>query len=72
LQAAETLQVLPWYVAGPLIGFGMAYAGGCSSGHAITGLADVRLPSLVAVIGFFAGVLFSTWVLMPLLLGTAG
>ena len=52
---------------GLLIGFGTAYAGGCTSGHAITGLADFQLPSLIAVIGFFAGGLFSTWVLLPVL-----
>jgi uncharacterized membrane protein YedE/YeeE len=55
---------------GLLIGFGTAYAGGCTSGHAISGLADFQLPSLVAVIGFFAGGLIGTWVLLPLLLGT--
>jgi len=54
---------------GLLIGFGTAYAGGCTSGHAISGLADFQLPSLVAVIGFFAGGLIGTWVLLPLLLG---
>ncbi len=53
---------------GLLIGFGTAYAGGCTSGHAITGLADFQLPSLIAVIGFFAGGLLSTWVVLPLLL----
>ena len=53
---------------GVLVGFGTAYAGGCTSGHAIAGLADFQLPSLVAVIGFFAGGLFGTWVLLPLLL----
>ena len=54
---------------GLLIGFGTAYAGGCTSGHAISGLADFQLPSLIAVIGFFAGGLFSTWVLLPLMFG---
>ena len=52
---------------GFLVGFGTAYAGGCTSGHAITGLADLQLPSLVAACGFFAGGLFGTWVLLPLL-----
>lgn len=56
---------------GVLIGFGTAYAGGCTSGHAISGLADFQLPSLIAVVGFFAGGLLSTWVLLPLLLGGA-
>ena len=54
---------------GFLVGFGTAYAGGCTSGHAISGLADLQLPSLVAVIGFFAGGLLSTWILLPLLIG---
>lgn len=53
---------------GFLVGFGTAYAGGCTSGHAITGLADRQLPSLVAVGGFFAGGLAGTWLLLPLLL----
>ncbi|HUQ45322.1 MAG TPA: YeeE/YedE thiosulfate transporter family protein [Gemmatimonadaceae bacterium] len=54
---------------GFLIGFGTAYAGGCTSGHAISGLADLQLPSLVAVLGFFAGGLVSTWLILPRLLG---
>ena len=54
---------------GFLIGFGTAYAGGCTSGHAISGLADLQLPSLVAVVGFFAGGLISTWLILPRLLG---
>ncbi len=54
---------------GLLIGFGTAYAGGCTSGHAISGLADLQLPSLVAVLGFFAGGLVGTWVVLPWLLG---
>jgi uncharacterized membrane protein YedE/YeeE len=53
---------------GFLIGFGTAYAGGCTSGHAISGLADLQLPSLVAVLGFFAGGLISTWLILPHLL----
>jgi uncharacterized protein len=47
-------------VGGFLVGFGTASAGGCTSGHAISGLADLQLPSLVAVAGFFAGGLLAT------------
>lgn len=54
---------------GFLVGFGTAYAGGCTSGHAISGLADLQLPSLVAVLGFFAGGLIMTWLILPRLLG---
>ena len=50
---------------GVLVGFGTAYAGGCTSGHGITGLADRQLPSLVAVLGFFAGGLAGTYFLLP-------
>lgn len=55
--------------AGILIGFGTRYAGGCTSGHAITGLSNLQLPSLISVIGFFAGGLFMVWVLFPLIFG---
>jgi uncharacterized protein len=54
---------------GFLVGFGARYAGGCTSGHAISGLADFQLPSLVAVLGFFAGGLLVTFGILPLLLG---
>ena len=54
---------------GLLVGFGTAYAGGCTSGHAISGLANLQLPSLIAVLGFFAGGLASTYVVVPWLLG---
>ncbi len=53
---------------GFLVGFGTAYAGGCTSGHGITGLAALQLPSLIAVCGFFAGGLAGTHLLLPLLL----
>ncbi|MEO1077499.1 MAG: YeeE/YedE thiosulfate transporter family protein, partial [Bacteroidota bacterium] len=53
---------------GFLVGFGARYAGGCTSGHAISGLANLQVPSLVAVLGFFAGGLLLTYVLLPILL----
>lgn len=55
-------------LGGFLLGFGARWAGGCTSGHAISGLANLQLPSLVAVIGFFAGGLLVTYVVLPLLL----
>jgi len=54
-------------IAGFLVGFGTRYAGGCTSGHAITGLSNLQLPSLIAVIGFFIGGLLMTHFLLPLL-----
>lgn len=59
-------------VGGFLVGFGAAYGGGCTSGHAITGLADLQLPSLIAVIGFFAGGLTVTHLVLPWLIGGLG
>ncbi len=55
------------FVGGLLIGFGTRYAGGCTSGHAISGLSDLQLPSLIAVIGFFIGGLLMVHVLFPLI-----
>lgn len=55
-------------IGGFMIGFGTRWAGGCTSGHAISGLSNLQLPSLVAVIGFFAGGLLTTWLLLPYIL----
>jgi uncharacterized protein len=52
---------------GFLVGFGARWAGGCTSGHAISGLATMQLPSLIAVAGFFAGGLLMTHLLLPLI-----
>ncbi len=54
-------------VGGFLVGFGSRYAGGCTSGHAISGLSDLQLPSLIAVIGFFAGGLLMVHFIYPLI-----
>ncbi len=52
---------------GLLVGFGTAYAGGCTSGHGLSGIADLQLPSVLALIGFFAGGIIGTFVLLPFL-----
>lgn len=52
---------------GFLIGFGTAYAGGCTSGHGVLGLASFQLSSLLAVLGFFAGGLLCTYLILPML-----
>ncbi len=54
-------------LGGFLIGFGTPYAGGCTSGHAITGLSNLQVPSLIAVIGFFLGGLVMAHFLIPLI-----
>jgi len=54
-------------VGGFLVGFGTRYAGGCTSGHAIMGLSNLQLPSLIATISFMIGGFFSANVLLPLI-----
>lgn len=65
LLSVKTILVLS--IGGLLVGFGARYAGGCTSGHAISGLSDLQLPSLIAVIGFFIGGLTMIHFLFPLL-----
>ena len=66
LQSPKNIFIL--LVGGLLIGFGSRYAGGCTSGHAISGLSNLQLPSLKAVIGFFVGGLIMAHFLLPLIL----
>ena len=54
-------------IGGILVGFGTRYAGGCTSGHAITGLSSLQKPSLIAVIGFFIGGLIMANLILPLI-----
>ncbi|NDI98932.1 YeeE/YedE family protein [Flavobacterium sp. LaA7.5] len=65
LQSPKMLAIL--LLGGLMVGFGTRYAGGCTSGHAITGLSNLQLPSLIAVIGFFIGGLIMSWLLLPLI-----
>lgn len=61
-----TLKNIVIFIAGGfLIGFGTRWANGCTSGHAISGLSDLQLPSLVAVVGFFIGGLIMTFLIIP-------
>ena len=48
-------------IGGFLVGFGTRYAGGCTSGHSITGISNLNWPSLVATVFFFVGGLAVTW-----------
>ena len=54
-------------LGGLFVGFGARYAGGCTSGHAISGLSNLQLPSLIAVIGFFIGGLTMIHLIFPLI-----
>ena len=59
--------ILILIIGGVFIGFGTRYAGGCTSGHAISGLSNLQLPSLKAVIGFFIGGLLMAHFILPLI-----
>jgi uncharacterized protein len=55
-------------VGGFLVGFGARYAGGCTSGHAISGISSLQMASVIATVGFFAGGLLMTHFILPSLL----
>lgn len=55
-------------IGGFLVGFGTRYAGGCTSGHAIMGLSNLQLPSLIATISFMVGGFIVANLIMPFLL----
>jgi uncharacterized protein len=50
---------------GLMVGFGARYAGGCTSGHAISGISNLQIPSIIAVVGFFVGGLAMTHFIYP-------
>ncbi len=60
--------ILMMVVGGFLIGFGTRYAGGCTSGHAISGLSMLQWPSLVATCCFMAGGFLCANVILPFIL----
>ena len=55
-------------VGGFLVGFGTRYAGGCTSGHAIMGLSNLQLPSLIATCCFMIGGFIVANVILPFIL----
>lgn len=62
-----TLKGLVFFVFGGfLVGFGTRYAGGCTSGHAIMGLATLQWPSLVATCCFMVGGFAMTHLILPI------
>lgn len=51
-------------VGGVLVGFGARYAGGCTSGHSITGIAHLNVASMIATAFFFVGGVLVTWLVL--------
>lgn len=53
---------------GFLVGFGTRYAGGCTSGHAIMGISDLQVPSMIATASFMAGGFLMANLILPYIL----
>ena len=69
LDALFTLRGLIMLIGGGfLVGFGSRYAGGCTSGHSITGLSDLQVPSLIATISFMVGGFIMANLLLPIIM----
>ena len=66
--ATGFLGILFLFFGGVLVGFGSRYAGGCTSGHAISGISNLQTSSLIAVVGFFLGGLIMVHLIFPSLL----
>lgn len=54
-------------IGGLLVGFGARYAGGCTSGHSISGISNLQIPSMIATAGFFIGGLIMVHLIFPLI-----
>ena len=67
LFSVSIVNLIILFVGGVLTGFGTRYASGCTSGHAITGLATLQIKSLYSVIGIFGGALLAAHLITPLL-----
>lgn len=55
-------------IGGFLVGFGTRYAGGCTSGHSITGISTLQLASVIATMCFMVGGILMTNFVLPYVL----
>ena len=68
-QALFTLKgVIIMIGGGFLVGFGTRYAGGCTSGHSIMGIANLQWSSLIATIFFMIGGFIMANLILPFIL----
>jgi uncharacterized membrane protein YedE/YeeE len=63
-----TSGIISMVLGGFLIGFGSRYAGGCVSGHSMTGISDFQWTSMLATVCIFAGGNFTAYILLPIIL----
>ena len=59
--------VIPLALAGVLVGFGTAWSGGCTSGHAVCGIARLSRRSVVATIAFMVTAVAATYIVRHVL-----
>lgn len=52
-------------MGGILSGFGAQYGGGCTSGHFVSGLSNLQLPSLITLLFFFVGGIIMSNFIIP-------
>lgn len=64
--ADPVLRLAAAFVGGVLLGFGARWAGGCTSGHGISGTAQLSLASCAAAACFFAGGIATAFLLFGL------
>jgi uncharacterized protein len=55
-------------VGGFLVGFGTRYAGGCTSGHSITGISNLQVASMIATVCFMTGGFIVANLVLPFVL----
>lgn len=55
-------------LGGFMVGFGTRYAGGCTSGHSIMGIANLQWTSLLATCCFLLGGFMMTHLILPFIL----
>lgn len=68
-QSLFTLKGFIMMIAGGfLVGFGTRYAGGCTSGHAIMGISNLQVPSMIAVASFMTGGFIMANLILPYIL----
>jgi hypothetical protein len=61
------LRILVALVGGILLGFGARWAGGCTSGHGISGTMQMAVSSWIAAICFFVGGIVMAQILFALI-----
>ena len=63
-----TRGIIMMVAGGFLVGFGTRYAGGCTSGHAIMGISDLQVPSIIATCCFMAGGFIMANLILPIIM----